>query len=142
MSVNSIDLALITPFHPRPGTYGSAIAHLYPSPYMCLDWLVYSRGIWDNMWRRWAIKTEKQLTSDMIALFTALRAEERLSGGRIGFSRVPDFMVESDLSSYHDEQSVALFETDIVRAVRMWRTTQFGDSIVSLVGFRAGSIAG
>ncbi|GHJ85763.1 hypothetical protein NliqN6_2165 [Naganishia liquefaciens] len=128
MSTVGIELDLISPFVPRPNTYGYDLEALYASPYQSPRWVTYWRGAWDNLCRRLETKSKNQLMCDVMALFTGIPQERQLIHTRGGMHRLPDFMVESDLSAYHAEELPALKHTDTAQAVSRWRESEESES--------------
>lgn len=131
MSTVGIELDLISPFYPRPGTYGYDLDHLFPSPYQSPRWVLYWRGAWDHLCRRLETKSKNQLTCDVMALFTGIPQERQLIHTRGGVHRLPDFMVESDLSAYHAHGLPALLHTRTAATVKRWRKVDESESYVS-----------
>lgn len=132
MSTVGIELDLISPFVPRPNTYGYDLEALYASPYQSPRWVTYWRGAWDNVCRRLETKSKNQLMCDVMALFTGIPQEQQLINTRGGVRRLPDFMVESDLSAYHADDSPALKHTETAQAVSRWRESEESESNVSM----------
>lgn len=132
MSTVGIELDLISPFVPRPNTYGYDLEAVYASPYQSPRWVMYWRGAWDNLCRRLETKSKNQLICDVMALFTGIPQERQTIDTNGGVHRLPDFMVESDLSAYHAQDSPALKHTETAQAVSRWRESEESESSVGI----------
>jgi hypothetical protein len=129
MSTVGIELDLISPFNRHVGTYGSDLEHLYPSPYQSPRWITFWGGTWTHLCRRLETKTKNQLTCDMMALFTGIPQERDVNQIPGDMHKLPDFLVEGDLSACQGLGGNALINTSIALAIKSWRQVDRGDAV-------------
>lgn len=129
ISTVGIELDLISPFFPQQGTYGADLEHLYPSPYQSPRWITFWRGAWTHLCRRLETKSKNQLTCDMMALFTGILQERDVAQNPGNMPKLPDFLVEGDLSACQGMGGNALINTSTALAIKSWRQVDRGDGV-------------